>query len=392
MLVSLAAWLQTLSPDFGFFRVFQYLTFRAVLAAMTSLLIGLIAGPFVIRRLTELKIGQPIRGYGMESHLSKKGTPTMGGVLILLSMAISTLLWFDWSNRFVWIVMIVTLGFGAIGWADDWRKVVHKDPEGMRSREKYFWQSLIGLLAALYLVFSISESSNLKVLELFFTWVRSGFDVNLPPKAGLMLPFFKEVSYPLGVFGFVIMTYLVIVGSSNAVNLTDGLDGLAIMPVVLVGGSLGVFAYVTGSSVYSKYLFFPYIPGSGELLVFCSAMAGAGLAFLWFNTHPAQVFMGDVGALALGGALGTIAVIVRQEIVLSIMGGIFVAEALSVMLQVSYFKYTKKKYGEGRRILKMAPLHHHFEKSGWKETQVVVRFWIITMLLCLVGLSTLKLR
>ena len=392
MLVSLAAWLQTLSPDFGFFRVFQYLTFRAVLAAMTSLLIGLIAGPYVIRRLTELKIGQPIRGYGMESHLSKKGTPTMGGVLILLSMAISTLLWFDWSNRFVWIVMIVTLGFGAIGWADDWRKVVHKDPEGMRSREKYFWQSLIGLLAALYLVFSISESSNLKVLELFFTWVRSGFDVDLPPKAGLMLPFFKEVSYPLGVFGFVIMTYLVIVGSSNAVNLTDGLDGLAIMPVVLVGGSLGVFAYVTGSSVYSKYLFFPYIPGSGELLVFCSAMAGAGLAFLWFNTHPAQVFMGDVGALALGGALGTIAVIVRQEIVLSIMGGIFVVEALSVMLQVSYFKYTKKKYGEGRRILKMAPLHHHFEKSGWKETQVVVRFWIITMLLCLVGLSTLKLR
>ncbi|MBK7657275.1 MAG: phospho-N-acetylmuramoyl-pentapeptide-transferase [Betaproteobacteria bacterium] len=392
MLVSLAAWLQTLSPDFGFFRGLQYLTFRAVLAAMTSLLIGLIAGPFVIRRLTELKIGQPIRGYGMESHLSKKGTPTMGGVLILLSMAISTLLWFDWTNRFVWIVMIVTLGFGAIGWADDWRKVVHKDPEGMRSREKYFWQSLIGLLAALYLVFSISESSNLKVLELFFTWVRSGFDVNLPPKAGLMLPFFKEVSYPLGVFGFVIMTYLVIVGSSNAVNLTDGLDGLAIMPVVLVGGSLGVFAYVTGSSVYSKYLFFPYIPGSGELLVFCSAMAGAGLAFLWFNTYPAQVFMGDVGALALGGALGTIAVIVRQEIVLSIMGGIFVAEALSVMLQVTYFKYTKKKYGEGRRILKMAPLHHHFEKSGWKETQVVVRFWIITMLLCLVGLSTLKLR
>ena len=392
MLVSLAAWLQTLSPEFGFFRVFQYLTFRAVLAAMTSLLIGLIAGPFVIRRLTELKIGQPIRGYGMESHLAKKGTPTMGGVLILLSMAISTLLWFDWSNRFVWIVMIVTLGFGAIGWADDWRKVVHKDPEGMRSREKYFWQSLIGLLAALYLVFSISESSNLKVLELFFTWVRSGFDVNLPPKAGLMLPFFKEVSYPLGVFGFVIMTYLVIVGSSNAVNLTDGLDGLAIMPVVLVGASLGVFAYVTGSAVYSKYLFFPHIPGSGELLVFCSAMAGAGLAFLWFNTHPAQVFMGDVGALALGGALGTIAVIVRQEIVLSIMGGIFVAEALSVMVQVSYFKYTKKKYGEGRRILKMAPLHHHFEKSGWKETQVVVRFWIITMLLCLVGLSTLKLR
>ena len=262
----------------------------------------------------------------------------------------------------------------------------------MRSREKYFWQSVIGLTAALYLVFSISESSNLRVLELFYTWVKSGFDVDLPPKAGLMLPFFKEVSYPLGVFGFVILTYLVIVGSSNAVNLTDGLDGLAIMPVVMVGSALGVFAYVTGSSIYSRYLFFPYIPGSGELLIFCAAMAGAGLAFLWFNTHPAQVFMGDVGALALGGALGTIAVIVRQEIVLAIMGGIFVVEALSVMAQVSYFKYTKRKYGEGRRILKMAPLHHHFEKSGWRETQVVVRFWIITMLLCLLGLSTLKLR
>ncbi len=392
MLLSLAQWLQSLSPDFGFFRVFQYLTFRAVMAAMTALLIGLAAGPWVIRRLTALKIGQPVRGYGMETHLSKSGTPTMGGVLILIAIAISTLLWFDWSNRFVWIVLIVTLGFGAIGWVDDWRKVVHKDPEGMRSRDKYFWQSVIGLIAALYLVFSISESNNLRVLELFSTWVQSGFDVDLPPKAGLMLPFFKEVSYPLGVFGFVIMTYLVIVGSSNAVNLTDGLDGLAIMPVVMVGSALGVFAYVTGSSVYSKYLIFPYIPGSGELLIFCSAMAGAGLAFLWFNTHPAQVFMGDVGALALGGALGTIAVIVRQEIVLSIMGGIFVVEALSVMLQVSYFKYTKRKYGEGRRILRMAPLHHHFEKSGWRETQVVVRFWIITMLLCLVGLSTLKLR
>jgi phospho-N-acetylmuramoyl-pentapeptide-transferase len=241
-------------------------------------------------------------------------------------------------------------------------------------------------------VFSISEVSNLRVLELFYSWVRSGFDVSLPPQAGLLLPFFKEVSYPLGVFGFVLLTYLVIVGASNAVNLTDGLDGLAIMPVVMVGSALGVFAYVTGSSVYSKYLLFPYIPGSGELMIFCAAMAGAGLAFLWFNTHPAQVFMGDVGALALGAALGTIAVIVRQEIVLAIMGGIFVVEALSVMAQVSYFKYTKRKYGEGRRILKMAPLHHHFEKSGWKETQVVVRFWIITMLLCLIGLSTLKLR
>jgi phospho-N-acetylmuramoyl-pentapeptide-transferase len=392
MLIWLAQWLQGLSPELSFFRVFQYLTFRAVMAAMTALLIGLIAGPWVIRRLTALKIGQPVRDYAMQTHLVKSGTPTMGGVLILLSIAVSTLLWFDLSNRFVWIVLIVTLGFGAIGWADDWRKVVRKDPEGMPSGEKFLWQSLIGLLAAVYLVFSISESSNARVIELFLSWVRSGFDVDLPPKAGLMLPFFKEVSYPLGVFGFVILTYLVIVGSSNAVNLTDGLDGLAIMPVVMVGSALGVFAYVTGSSIYSRYLFMPYIPGSGELLIFCAAMAGAGLAFLWFNTHPAQVFMGDVGALALGAALGTIAIIVRQEIVLAIMGGIFVVEALSVMAQVMYFKYTKKKYGQGRRILKMAPLHHHFEKSGWKETQVVVRFWIITMLLCLVGLSTLKLR
>ena len=392
MFLSLAQWLQTVSPEFSFFRVFQYLTFRAVMAALTALLMGLAAGPYVIRYLGALKIGQPIRSYGVAEHLSKSGTPTMGGVLILLCIAASTLLWFDLSNRFVWIVLAVTLGFGAVGWFDDWRKVVHKDPEGMRSRDKYLWQSFIGLVAALYLVFSISENSNLRVLELFLRWVQSGFALDLPPKAGLLLPFFKEISYPLGVWGFVLMTYLVIVGSSNAVNLTDGLDGLAIMPVVMVGSALGVFAYVTGSSVYSKYLFFPHIPGSGELLIFCAAMAGAGLAFLWFNTHPAQVFMGDVGALALGGALGTIAVIVRQEIVLAIMGGIFVVEALSVMLQVGYFKYTRRKYGEGRRLFKMAPLHHHFEKSGWKETQVVVRFWIITMLLCLVGLSTLKLR
>ncbi len=392
MLMSLAQWLQTLSPELGFFRVFQYLTMRALMAALTALVLGLAAGPFVIRRLAALKIGQPVRGYGMETHIAKSGTPTMGGVLILLCIAISTLLWADLGNRFVWIVLLVTLGFGAIGWVDDWRKVVNKDPEGMRSREKYFWQSVIGLLAALYLVFSISENSNYRVFELFVNWVRSGFDVDLPPKAGFLVPFFKEVSYPLGVFGFVIMTYLVIVGSSNAVNLTDGLDGLAIMPVVMVGSALGLFAYVTGSAVYSKYLLFPHIPGSGELLVFCAAMAGAGLAFLWFNTHPAQVFMGDVGALALGAALGTVAVIVRQEIVLAIMGGIFVVEAVSVMLQVMYFKYTRKRYGEGRRLFRMAPLHHHFEKTGWRETQVVVRFWIITMLLCMVGLSTLKLR
>lgn len=392
MLLIWAQWLQSVNADVGFLRVFQYQTFRALMAAVTALLMGLMAGPFVIRRLAELKIGQPVRGYGMESHLSKSGTPTMGGVLILLCIAISTLLWVDLSNRFVWIVLLVTLGFGAIGWVDDWRKVVHKDPEGMRSREKYLWQSVIGLVAALYLAFSISESSNARVLELFLAWIQSGFDMTLPSKASLLVPFFKEITYPLGVLGFVILTYLVIVGSSNAVNLTDGLDGLAIMPVVLVGSALGLFAYVTGSAVFSRYLILPHIPGAGELLIFCSAMAGAGLAFLWFNTHPAQVFMGDVGALALGGALGTVAVIVRQEIVLAIMGGIFVVEALSVMLQVSWFKFTKKRYGQGRRLLKMAPLHHHFEKSGWKETQVVVRFWIITILLCLVGLSTLKLR
>ena len=393
MLLSLAQWLQGAYPDqFGFMRVFQYHTFRAVMAALTALLIGLAFGPWVIRRLTELKIGQPIRDYGVQAHLVKRGTPTMGGVLVLIGIAIATLLWSDWSNRFVWIVMLVTFGFGAIGWVDDWRKVVHKNPEGMASREKYFWQSLIGIIAAIYLAFSVSETSNLRVVELFMRWVSSGFSNDLPPKADLMLPFFKTVSYPLGVFGFIALTYFVIVGASNAVNLTDGLDGLAIMPVVLVAGALGLFAYVVGNAVYSKYLLFPYIPGAGELLIFCSAIAGAGLAFLWFNAHPAQVFMGDVGALSLGGALGTVAVITRQEIVLGIMGGVFVLEALSVMAQVGYFKYTKRKYGEGRRILKMAPLHHHFEKSGWTETQVVIRAWIITMLLCLVGLASLKLR
>ena len=392
MLLNLAMWLQSLNPEWGFLRVFQYLTFRAVMAAVTALLIGLVLGPFVIRKLTELKVGQPIREYGMQSHLAKRGTPTMGGVLILLAIGLSTLLWFDWANRFVWIVMIVTTGFGAIGWVDDWRKVVLKDPEGMRSREKYFWQSVIGLIAAIYLAFSVSEVNALRVIELFGSWVASGFSNELPPKADLIVPFFKTISYPLGVWGFMLLPYIVIVGTSNAVNLTDGLDGLAIMPVVMVSGSLGIFAYVTGNAVFARYLQLPHIPGAGELLVFCAALCGAGLAFLWFNAYPAQVFMGDVGALALGGALGTIAVIVRQEIVLAFMGGVFVVEALSVMAQVSYFKYTKRKYGEGRRILLMAPLHHHFEKSGWKETQVVVRFWIITMLLCLLGLSTLKLR
>jgi len=392
MLLSLAQWMQTIYPELGFFRVFQYITFRAVMAAMTALLIGLAFGPWVIRRLTALKIGQPIREYGIKEHLSKSGTPTMGGVLILIGITVSTLLWFDWSNRFVWIVLLVTLGFGAIGWVDDWRKVVDKNPEGMSSRDKFFWQSLIGLVAAFYLAFSVSETSNLRVLELFVRWVQSGFSNDLPPTADLIVPFFKTISYPLGVYGFIVLTWFVIVGASNAVNLTDGLDGLAIMPVVMVGSALGVFAYVIGNAYFSKYLLFPHIPGAGELLVFCAAMAGAGLAFLWFNTYPAQVFMGDVGALSLGGALGTIAVITRQEIVLGVMGGVFVAEALSVMMQVSWFKYTRKRYGTGQRILKMAPLHHHFEKSGWKETQVVVRFWIVTMLLCLVGLASLKLR
>jgi phospho-N-acetylmuramoyl-pentapeptide-transferase len=392
MLLSLAQWLLAQYPELGWLRIFNYITFRAVMAAMTALLIGLAFGPWVIRRLTEMKIGQPIREYGVQQHLAKSGTPTMGGVLILIGIGVSTLLWFDWANRFVWVVMLVTMGFGAVGWVDDWRKVVNKDPEGMKSREKFFWQSLIGLVAALYLAFSVSETSFLGVVELFYRWVSSGFSTELPPKADLIVPFFKTVSYPLGVFGFIALSYFVIVGTSNAVNFTDGLDGLAIMPVVLVGSALGLFAYLTGSTVYSKYLLLPYIPGAGELLIFCGALAGAGLAFLWFNTHPAQVFMGDVGALALGGALGTMAVITRQEIVLGIMGGVFVAEVLSVMVQVAWFKYTKRTTGTGRRIFKMAPLHHHFEKSGWKETQVVVRFWIITMLLCLVGLASLKLR
>lgn len=389
MLLALAQWLQN---DYGFLRVFNYLTFRAVMASLTALVIGLGFGPWVIRRLTAMKVGQAVRTDGPQTHLVKAGTPTMGGVLVLIGIAVSTLLWADWGNRFIWIVLLVTLGYGAIGWVDDYRKVVYRDPNGMSSREKFFWQTVIGLFAAAYLAFSVSETSNMRVLELFMDWVRSGLSLNLPAKSHLIVPFFKEVSYPLGVFGFIVLTYLVIVGSSNAVNLTDGLDGLVIMPVVLVGSALGVFAYVMGSAVYSKYLLFPHIPGAGELLIFCSAMAGAGLAFLWFNAHPAQVFMGDVGALALGGALGTIAVIVRQEIVLFIMGGIFVAETLSVMLQVTWFKFTKKRYGEGRRLFRMAPLHHHFELGGWKETQVVVRFWVITMMLVLIGLSTLKLR
>jgi phospho-N-acetylmuramoyl-pentapeptide-transferase len=389
MLLELAQWL---ARDIRAFNVFSYITLRAVLATLTALAIALIAGPAVIRRLTAYKIGQSVRADGPQTHLVKAGTPTMGGALILLAIGISTLLWSDLTNRFVWIVLVVTLGFGAIGWVDDWRKVVHKNPKGLSAKEKYFWQSLVGGIAAVYLAFAVSAPNADKLIELVMRWVASGFTMELPEKADLIVPFFKTVSYPLGVFGFMALTYFVIVGTSNAVNLTDGLDGLAIMPAVMVASALGLFAYVTGNAFYAKYLLIPYIPGAGELIVFCAALAGAGLGFLWFNAYPAQVFMGDVGALALGGALGTVAVIVRQEIVLAIMGGVFVAETLSVALQVLYFKYTKKRYGEGRRILRMAPLHHHYEQKGWKETQVVVRFWIITMMLVLFGLSTLKLR
>ncbi|NEN75658.1 phospho-N-acetylmuramoyl-pentapeptide-transferase [Pelistega sp. NLN82] len=383
---------KALSDTYSVFSVFEYITLRAMLACGTALLIGLVAGPRVIRKLTELKIGQAVRAYGPKDHLAKNGTPTMGGVLILISIAISTLLWADLSNRFVWVVLLVTLGFGAIGWVDDYRKVVYRNPEGMSSREKFFWQTLVGVIAAVYLSFAVSVPANAELWPLFKDWLLSGFTMPLPSRADLIVPFFKNVSYPLGVLGFATLTWIVIVGASNAVNLTDGLDGLAIMPTVMIGAALGIFAYVVGRVDYSSYLLFPYIPGASEMMVLCAALGGAGLAFLWFNTYPAQVFMGDVGALALGGMLGTIAVITRQEIVFFIMSGVFVVETLSVMLQVTWFKYTKKRYGEGRRILKMAPLHHHFEVGGWKETQVVVRFWIITIMLVLIGLSTLKLR
>ena len=389
MLLELTQWL---AKDIRAFSVFGYITLRAVLATLTALAIGLMFGPALIRKLTAMKIGQAVRPDGPQTHLAKSGTPTMGGALILIAVGAATLLWADLSNRFVWIVLIVTIGFGWIGWVDDWRKVVHKNPKGMSAREKYFWQSLIGLGAAVYLAFAVPAQSNAQAIELFMQWVMSGFSMDLPAGADLIVPFFKNVAYPLGVFGFIILTYLVIVGTSNAVNLTDGADGLAILPSVLVGSALGVFAYVTGNAVFAKYLLIPHIPGAGELTVICAAIAGAGLAFLWYNAYPAQVFMGDVGALALGGALGTVAVIVRQEIVLFIMGGVFVVETLSVMLQVGYFKYTKRRYGEGRRIFRMAPLHHHFEVGGVKESQVVVRFWIVTMMLVLFGLSTLKLR
>jgi phospho-N-acetylmuramoyl-pentapeptide-transferase len=386
-------WLaQHFQQEFGFLRVFNFITFRAVMGTITAIAIGLSFGPAVIRKLTAMKVGQAVRTDGPQTHLKKHGTPTMGGVLILIAITLSTLLWCDLSNRLIWPVLVVTLGFGAVGWADDYRKVVYQDPEGMRSAEKYFWMSLIGVAAALYLAFSVSAPTPWQVAQLFFAWVQSGFSMDLPPKADLIVPFVKTFSYPLGVWGFIALTYCVIVGASNAVNFTDGLDGLAIMPTVMVGAALGLFAYLTGSVTYSRYLLIPHIAGAGELLIFCGAMAGAGLAFLWFNAHPAEMFMGDVGALALGGALGTVAVIVRQEIVLFIMGGVFVAETLSVIIQVSWFKFTKKRFGTGRRVFLMAPLHHHFEQKGWKETKVVVRFWIVTMVLVLIGLSTLKLR
>ncbi len=384
MLLELFQWL---AQDIRAFNVFSYLTLRAVLATATALVIGLAAGPWLIRRLTELKIGQAVRTEGPQSHLSKTGTPTMGGALILIAVGVTTLLWANLANRFVWVVLLVTIGFGWIGWVDDYRKVVHRNPKGMSAKEKYFWQSLIGVAAAFYLAFALAAPSTERMWPLLQQWVANGFTLDLPPRVDLIVPFFKNFAYPMGVFGFVILSYFVIVGTSNAVNLTDGLDGLAILPASMVAAALGVFAYVVGRADFSRYLLFPYIPGAGEVAIICAAIAGAGLAFLWFNAYPAQVFMGDVGALALGGALGTIAVIVRQEIVLFIMGGVFVAETVSVMLQVAYFRWTG-----GRRIFRMAPLHHHFELSGWKENQVVVRFWIITIMLVLVGLSTLKIR
>jgi phospho-N-acetylmuramoyl-pentapeptide-transferase len=361
MLLLLTQWL---AEDIRAFNVFNYITLRAVLATLTALGISFLVGPAMIRKLTVYKIGQAVRDDGPKSHLAKAGTPTMGGALILVSIAITTLLWADLRNRYVWVVLVVTLGFGIVGWIDDYRKVVHRNPKGLSARAKFFWQSVIGLAAALYLATHAA----------------------VPAQTELIVPFFKQIAYPLGIVGFVLMTFFVIVGTSNAVNLTDGLDGLAILPTVMVGSALGVFAYVAGNAIFSRYLGFPLIAGAGELTVICAALAGAGLAFLWFNAYPAEVFMGDVGALALGACLGTIAVIVRQEIVLFIMGGVFVVETLSVMLQVASFKLT------GKRIFRMAPLHHHYELKGWKENQVVVRFWIITMMLVLVGLSTLKLR
>lgn len=360
MLYELARWL---SGDVGAFRLFQYITLRTILSALTALLISLALGPALIRRLSAQKAGQVIRSDGPQSHLSKAGTPTMGGTLIILAVVIATLLWADPFNRYVWVVLGVTLAFGAVGFYDDYKKLILKDSRGLPARWKYLWQSLFGLAAA---------------LTLYYT-------ADVPAATALFVPLFKTVALPLG-FGFVVIAYLMIVGFSNAVNLTDGLDGLAIMPSVLVAVALGIFAYLSGNAVFSSYLDIPGIPGAGELAIYCGALAGAGLGFLWFNTYPAQVFMGDVGALAIGAALGCIAVIVRQEIVLLIMGGVFVVETASVMLQVASFKLT------GKRIFRMAPIHHHFELKGWPEPRVIVRFWIISVMLMLIGLATLKVR
>jgi phospho-N-acetylmuramoyl-pentapeptide-transferase len=360
MLLWLANHFAQYNPDFS---VFQYLTVRAILGVLTSLTLSLLIGPIVIRRLTNHKIGQVVRKDGPQSHLGKAGTPTMGGALILVCILFSCLLWSDLNNHFVWVVMLVTLSFGVIGWVDDYRKVFERDPKGLPAKWKYFWQSVFGAIAVIYL-YSKAVS---------------------PAETQLFVPFFKNVAWNMGVL-YLFFSYFIVVGFSNAVNLTDGLDGLAILPSVMVASALGVIAYLTGNSEFSAYLNIPYIPGTGELVVFCSALAGAGLGFLWFNTYPAQIFMGDVGALALGAALGVVAVIIRHEIVLVIMGGVFVMETVSVMLQVASFKLT------GKRVFRMAPIHHHFEQLGWSESQIVVRFWIIAFVLALIGLATLKLR
>lgn len=378
---------RSLADGFPALNVFNYLTLRAVLAALTSMGIGFALGPWMIARLKNLHFGQAVRTDGPKTHLVKDGTPTMGGALILFAITVSTLLWADLSNRFIWVVLFVTLGYGSIGWIDDYRKVVHHNPKGVSAREKFSWQSVIGLAAAFYLVFALSVPAGGTLTETIAGWVEAGFPLDISSNLHLLIPCFKDIALPLGLVGFMVFTYVVIVGSSNAVNLTDGLDGLAILPSVMVGGALGIFAYVVGRPDYAGYLIFPYIPGAGELVVIAGGLFGAGLAFLWYNAHPAQVFMGDVGALALGGCLGTMAVITRQELVLAVMGGIFVVETLSVMIQTVYFRLS-----HGKRIFLMAPVHHHFELKGWKETQVVTRFWIITMILVLIGLSTLKIR
>lgn len=361
------------------FNVFQYTTFRAVMAALTALVFSLMSGPWAIRKLTELKVGQAVRTDGPQSHLVKNGTPTMGGALILTAITVSTLLWANINNRYIGVLLGVMLLTGALGFYDDWRKVVYKDPNGVSARFKMVWQSAVALIAGIALFYMVGDGT-------YIADPKNAADVTVAANQVLIIPYLKMLLLPLGIVGFVVLAYLTIVGTSNAVNLTDGLDGLAAFPVVLVAAGLAVFAYAAGHIEFSRYLVQPYVPGANEVVVFCAAMCGACLGFLWFNAYPAQVFMGDVGALALGAALGTVAVIIRQELVLVIMGGLFVVEALSVMLQVGWYKRTKK------RIFLMAPIHHHFEHKGWKETQVVVRFWIITIVLVLIGLSSLKLR